>query len=312
MSKKSSSKNYTILPLHINGLSGRVLNAKSTSKTAPREILFVYGIHSSIERMAAIAEYLARFGNVTMPDLPGMGGMQSLHKIGKSPTIDNMADYLATFIKLKYKNRKITIGSMSLGFVIVTRMLQKYPDIAKQVEMVIGLAGFCHYRDFKFKKKTFYLFKLGTAIFKQKLLALFLKVFILRKSLITLTYLLQARKIPKMQGADYKELKRRIAFEVVLWQKNDIRTYMELVSFMLKVDLTSQKVAVPLVNLTVNADEYFNNQLVQQHLKEIYSDIKNFQAGMPNHSPSVICETEEVEMFIGKGVSRVLSKPSKS
>src|SRR3712207_1180020 len=89
-----------IEPLNINRLEGRMLRlpAPDTKQAAGREILFVYGHHSSLERWWGLIQALNRYGAVTMPDLPGFGGMDSFYKIGKKPTIDNLADYVAAFI----------------------------------------------------------------------------------------------------------------------------------------------------------------------------------------------------------------------
>src|SRR5579862_6532373 len=117
-----------IVPLNINGLEGRMLRLPAQKASQP-EILFIYGQHSSLERWWGLALELNKLGPITMPDLPGFGGMQSLYKIGKTASVDDLADYLAAFVKLKYRNKKFVIAGMSLGFVIVTRMLQKYPEL---------------------------------------------------------------------------------------------------------------------------------------------------------------------------------------
>ncbi len=128
-----------ILPLNINGLQGRMLRLPSTGRKK-REIMYIYGHHSSLERNFGVAEYLNKYGSVTVPDLPGFGGMDSFYKISKEPTLDNMADYLASFIKLRYKKQKFTLTGLSLGFMIITRMLQRYPEIAKQVDVLVSYA----------------------------------------------------------------------------------------------------------------------------------------------------------------------------
>jgi len=83
--------------------------------------------------MVRILVGLSQYGNVTMPDLPGFGGMQSIFRVNEKPTVDNLAGYLASFIKFKYKRRRITIFAADLGFVVVTRMLQQYPEIARKL-----------------------------------------------------------------------------------------------------------------------------------------------------------------------------------
>src|SRR5579863_9493933 len=117
---KTSSKNLAdyVVQLNINGLRGRML--RLPAKRRNREILLIYGHHASLERFFGLAEMLNDYGAVTMPDLPGFGGMQSFYRLGITPSIDNLADYLATFIKLRYKRRRLTIIGLSFGFTVVT------------------------------------------------------------------------------------------------------------------------------------------------------------------------------------------------
>ena len=135
-----------IAPLDMNGLSGRMLIAPSLTKRT-REILAVYGHAGQLERCWPLVQNLRRYGRVTVPDLPGFGGMQSFYRIGRRPTIDNYADYLAAFIKLRYKRRRITIVAVSFGFVVITRMLQRYPELVAKTDIVISLEGLIHADD---------------------------------------------------------------------------------------------------------------------------------------------------------------------
>ncbi len=77
-----------IQPLNINGMEGRMMFLPSQKKNNA-EILFVYGHHSSLERWWGFAQVLSRFANVTMPDLPGFGGMDSFYKIGKHASVED-------------------------------------------------------------------------------------------------------------------------------------------------------------------------------------------------------------------------------
>src|SRR3982750_849342 len=158
-----------IVPLNINGLDGRMLHMPAPkNKPSNKEILFVYGHHSSLERWWGLAQVLNRYGAVTMPDLPGFGGMDSFYTIGKKPTIDNLADYLAAFIKLRYKRKKVVIAGMSFGFVVATRMLQRYPELTKKVTLLISIVGFAHKEDFTFSKPRYYGYLWGTRILSRK------------------------------------------------------------------------------------------------------------------------------------------------
>jgi pimeloyl-ACP methyl ester carboxylesterase len=311
MKKTAPEKPSFILPLEINGLKGRVLKMPAQKKDK-REILLIYGHHSSLERMYGMAEHLANYGNVTMPDLPGFGGMDSYYKLGEKPTLDNLADYLATFIKLNYRNKRIIVGGMSFGFVIVTKMLQKYPQLAKQIDLLVAIAGFSHAKDFKLKKRTLLTFRYTGIVFSNRWPAAFAKYVALKKPLIKLTYYILASKNSKIKDADSEERRRRINFEAVLWQCNDIRTYMETTVTMMKLDLTKQKVgSLPLFNITVGADQYFNHRTVIKHFKQIYDDVKTYEVTMPNHAPTVISTAEEVKFLFTKEICQALNRAPK-
>lgn len=139
-----------IVPLNINGLEGRMLRMPS-KKRPKKEILLIYGHHAVLERWWGLVENLADYGNVTMPDLPGFGGMQSFFKIKRRPDIDTFADYLAAFIKFKYRNKRLSVYAISYGFVVVTRMLQRYPELAKKIDVLVSFAGFMHHDDILYK-----------------------------------------------------------------------------------------------------------------------------------------------------------------
>jgi pimeloyl-ACP methyl ester carboxylesterase len=107
--------------------------------------------------------------------LPGFGGMDSFYSIGRKPTIDNMADYLAAFIKLRYKRKKVVIAGMSFGFIIATRMLQRYPELNKKVTLLVSIVGFAHKEDFTFSKPRYYGYLWGTRILSHKVPATFFR-----------------------------------------------------------------------------------------------------------------------------------------
>src|SRR4030095_591910 len=157
--KKAQDVAEFIAPLYMNGLRGRMLRMPPP-KNKKREILFVYGHHSSLERWWGVVQVLNRYGGVTMPDLPGFGGMESLYKIGEKPDMDTMADYLAAFVKWRYKNRRVTIIGLSYGFTVVTHMLQRYPDLVKKVDLLISVVGFVHHEDFIFSKSRMFAYRL--------------------------------------------------------------------------------------------------------------------------------------------------------
>lgn len=297
-----------IKPLIINGLKGRVLYLPAYKKTAKRQILLVYGSHSSLERMFGICEDLAQYGSVTVPDLPGFGGMDSFYKIGEKPTLDNLADYLATFIKLRFKKSSLTVGGMSFGFVIVTRMLQKYPELVDQIEILINFVGFSSWRDFKIKRKTYLIFRWGSSICSNYMMSVIAKYVVLRGPFIRATYQLIASRNFKLRDADMAERRRRINFEVGLWQSNDIRTYMDTTVTMMTVDLTGQKIALNVLYVSVNGDQFFNHQKVKANLNKIYRHVEVYKAKMSSHAPTVISNAKQAKGLIPSEIRKKLAK----
>lgn len=310
MSKKKDMADY-ILPLNINDLQGRMLRMPPP-KGRRREIMYVYGHHASLERNFGVAEYLNKYGGVTVPDLPGFGGMDPFYKIGRQPTLDDMADYLAAFIKLRYKKQRFTLTGLSLGFMIITRMLQKYPELAKQIDILVSFAGFAHKNDFKYKKSTYYLFRGGTWFFSQRIPAWFVKNIALRGFLIRIGYALFEplfidKKNTKIRTADKEERKRRIDFEIYLWQCNDPRTYMSIGHTMFTLNLLGKHVSHNVYHVAVESDRYFDNGRVEEHMRAIYKDFIAVDAKLPAHAPSIIATAEEAAPYVPPPLRKLLN-----
>lgn len=305
--KQPISIEQAIVPLNINGLHGRMLKMPSRSKKR-REILLVYGHHASIERMIGFVDELAKYGNVTLPDLPGFGGMESFYKINEKPTLDNLADYLSAFIKLRYKRRRFTILGMSLGFLIVTRMLQKYPDLAKRVDILVSVVGFAHHEDFILPRRVRWPLRTVATVFSNKYPALFMKTFILRAPIIWACYAVVAKKHSKLKDADKKEQQKRINFEIQLWQINDIRTYMDTTITALKADTCNIQVSLPVYHVAVDVDRYFDNHRVEQHLGVIYEKVNVINTDQKTHAPTVVATAKEASAFLPPALKRILSK----
>ncbi len=308
MKKKIKSRaDEFIAPLNMDGLRGRMLHMPAL-KGKKRQILLVYGHHCSLERMFGLAEYMNKYGAVTMPDLPGFGGMDTFYSIGENPTLDNMADYLAAFVKLRYKRRKVTIAGMSYGFLVVTRMLQRHPDIAKKVDLLVSIVGFAHHQDFKFKKRNYWALRLSAGVLSNKWSAMFVRRILLNGPLIRTAYKLVENSHSKLKDADKEETRKRVDFEITLWQCNDVRTYMFTGKSMLTVDLCNSRVPVPVYHISVADDRYFNNEIVEQHLGVIFDKVTVIPTTMPTHAPSVISGADEAAAFIPAKMRRVLAR----
>jgi len=299
-----------IVPLNMNGLQGRMLHMKAP-KNRNREILFIYGHHSSLERWFGLMQNLNRYGAVTMPDLPGFGGMDSLYKIGEEPSLDRLADYLASFIKLRYKRKRVTIAGMSLGFVIVTRMLQRYPDLVKRVDMLVSLAGFAHHDDFTFSKRRRLAYTVAAKVLSWPVTSSFFRHVVLHPYFIKTMYSRTHNAKNKFQGLVGEELEEMLNFEVGLWHDNDVRTHMRTNYEFLKLDNCKVKVDLPVYHVAVKNDQYFDNRIVEQHFRVIFSDFHELAVlSVKNHAPSVLADAKAAAPFVPPKLRRVLlAKP---
>ena len=305
--KEIAGMQENIQPLNINGLHGRLLKLPATNKRKNREILLIYGSHASLERMYGVAEQLATQGNVTMPALPGVGGMDSFYSIGMTPTLDNLADYMATFVKLRYRNKKVTIVGMSLGFVIATRMLQRYPDLQKKVELIISLVGFSHHSDFTLSRKRYWTYVVLGSIFSKRLPAALFYNVALHPSVIRALYSRMHNAKNKFKHLSEKAKNQMIEFEVILWRANEMRTYSYTSYKMLKIDNCTKQIDLPVHHVSVEDDQYFDNAVVEQHMRVIFNDFYDYRVKLPAHAPSIIASKEEAAPFVPRRLKQLLS-----
>lgn len=296
-----------IHPLNMNGLKGRMLRLPPP-KGKKREILFIYGHHSSLERWWGVVQDMNQYGGVTMPDLPGFGGMDSFYKIGRKPTIDNLADYLASFIKLRYKGKRLTIAGLSFGFVVATRMLQNYPDIAKKVDLVVSVVGFAHREDFVFSKSRYWAYRAGSSLFAHRPTAFFFKNIFLNPLILRLAYSKTYNAREKFAGKDKEEHKQVMDTEIHLWHTNDVCTHWYTVTEFLKLNNCTKQVDLPLWHVSVKADRYFDNHLVEQHMRIIFSDFHHAVSKMDSHAPSIIGDIKTAKPLMPAQLRRILAK----
>ncbi len=260
-----------VVPIIMNGLRGRMLRVPA-AKLGQRDILFVYGTHSSLEQHYDYIAALSRYGAVTAPDLPGMGGMQSFFAIGIRPNLDAFADYLAAFVKLRYKRRRFRIVACSYGFAIVTRMLQRFPELARRVDFVVCVDGYVHAEDFNVPSSTRMVQRVGAFILSARQLSWITKHVVLRPKLLRVAYQLTAKS---------PSHKRNYDFEVKMWKQNDIRTYMYTIRSRHRMNLCTTQVELP-VYYIAKPRTVVDVAVVEQHLGVIYSTVHRIRAGRRN------------------------------
>lgn len=306
---KNESKNPAdfIVPLNMNGLRGRML-VMPPPKNCKREILFVYGHHSSLERWWGLIQDLNQYGGITVPDLPGFGGMESFYKIGEQATLDNYADYLAAFVKLKYKRKKVIIAGLSFGFLVATRMLQRYPDLTSRVDMLVSVVGFAHKDDFNFSKPRFLFYKALARTGSFRLPALMFRYGMLSAPMLRLAYSRTYNARHKFAGLSKEDTAALMDFEIYLWHANDVRTWFKTSHEMFSVDNCKVQIHLPLWHVSVSNDNYFNSAFVEQHLRIVFDEYTEFKSDMDKHAPSIIASIEEIAPILPKKLRQLLAK----
>ncbi len=298
------------MPLNINGLQGRMLHIPAP-KNAKRDMLFVYGHHSSLERWWGLVEVFNEYGSVTMPDLPGFGGMDSFYKVGREPSIDALADYLAAFIKWRYKRKKkFTLIGMSFGFVVATRMLQRYPELTDKVDMLISLVGFAHRDDFIFTPQRYRFYYATASIFSHRLPAALFRHIALNKFMLRTFYARTHNARKKFESAASKEdFKELMKMEIVLWHMNDVRTQMRTGKEFLTLDNCKVHINLPVWHVTTPNDHFFNHAVVEQHMRVIFSDFYEIETKVMSHAPSVIADAEMAAPLVPEKLRQALAAP---
>jgi pimeloyl-ACP methyl ester carboxylesterase len=296
-----------IVPLNINGLEGRLLHAPSTSNRN-REILLIYGHHAMLERWWGLVENLRAYGNVTMPDLPGFGGMESMAKIGTKPNVDAFADYLAAFIKLRYRNKRITIYAISYGFVVVTRMLQRYPELVKKVDLLVGYAGFMHNDDLLYRPATRQFFRLIAGFLATRPVAFLIRYVGFNRPLLRFLYKTFPKSKRRMIEITPEEFATSIEFEMKLWRSNDVRTHWLTTSEFLNLNNLKKHINLPVVHVVSEGDHYLANINVEQHMRQVFSDYFQFISRTKAHVPHILSDKKAFGVMLPPGLRRLLSK----
>lgn len=296
-----------IQPLYINGLNGRMLHIPAT-KSKKREILVLYGHHALLERWWGLVQNFTDFGAVTMPDIPGFGGMDSFYKIGQKATLDNYADYLAAFIKMRYKRKRVSIVGISFGFLVATRMLQRYPELAGKVDFLISAAGFMRYDDFTFSRPRYLTYRYAPNLFANPVGAFIFRHLALNAPLLRMAYARTNNAKHKFAEAsgDPERFNRMMDMEIRLWQENDVRTYMKTTMELLSVDNCKVQVNVPVWHVYTKNDHFFDHTIVEQHMRVVFSDFHGVPIRMKSHTVSVLADKKEASDLVPPMLRRAI------
>lgn len=309
--KQREHHDVIITPLEINNLHGRSGFMPSSRKNARKRIVLVYGLHSSIERMQGTVQFLSDYGDVYVFDLPGIGGMDSFYSIGREPTLDNYADYLYTALRSRHLDSNVTIVAMSFGFIVATRMLQKYPLTQQWFETILSFVGFGRVQDFREYKRRQRNYLPLTRLLSTKTGSKIIKIGLFNRVSLAIMFRVLALFNPKYKHAMDNDPIASFAMERKLWQTNDTRTRFYLYTILFTFDLTShsgQKIAVPLHDLTTPTDQYFDADKVSNTLKTLYERVSTSSANMPLHAPSIMGDADEIADIFSVQSKKVLGK----
>lgn len=286
-----------------------MLHVPAPSKKHSREILLIYGHHAMLERWWSLVQNLNDLGAVTMPDLPGFGGMDSFAKVHIKPDIDAYADYLAAFIKLRFKRKRLTIYAISFGFAVVTRMLQRYPELTKKVDILVSTVGFMHKDDFLFSKTQQTSARYAARLFATRPIAFVIRYLFLNRFIIRTVHSQLPNAKRRMIEVSPEEFESRyIDFETKLWQANDVRTHWLTTSEFLNIDNCQKRVDLPVVHVASKYDHYFDNEIVKQHMLVVFKRYRRFTANSKAHTPNILADKKATGVMVPAGLRRLLAK----
>lgn len=287
--------------MNINGLEGRMLKYPQ-KKNPKQEILFIYGLHSSLEQYWGLIQVLHDLGSVTVPDLPGFGGMSSFYKIGKKPSLDNLADYLASFVRMQYKKRPVIYIGMGFGFIVITRMLQKYPAMTKNVKLVISLAGYADHDDFKMNLAKQRSYLVASNFSSTRISALILRKLLTSTALVR--YIYPSLKLnDSIETEDYNKI---IDQEKILWQKNDLKTYMFVVNQLLSFTNCERRVNLMVWHLIPKNDRFLDHARVEQHIKIVFKDYRSIPIKANFNIPFYIKDKKQANLMLPKELKKAI------
>lgn len=296
-----------IVPLNINGLDGRMLHVPAP-RYKDREILLIYGHHAMLERWWTLVQNLNEYGAVTMPDLPGFGGMDSFARIGVKTNIDSYADYLAAFIKLRYRRKRVSIMAISYGFVIVTRMLQKYPELTGKVDLLVSQVGFMHKDDFLYPRPRRDFYRWATRVFATRPYAFFIRYALLNKYVLKTLYAKMPNSKRRMIEVTTEEFEATMDVEVKIWQANDVRTHWLTSSQFFTTDNCQKKIDLPVIHVISKEEQYFDNEIVKQHMLVVFKRYRRFTMNSKAHTPNILADKKATGVMLPPGLRRVLAQ----
>jgi hypothetical protein len=154
-------------------------------------------------------------------------------------------------------------------------MLQRYPDLSKRVDVLVSLAGFAHRDDFTMSRTRLHFYRLGARALTLRLPAWLFRQVCLRPFVLEQVY---AHSVAPGQEPLKRSKRRPLDYDIKLWRQNDVRTHMATLAAMLAVDNCQAQIDLAVWHVSMRADRYVNNHIVEQHLKVIFRDYHHASA----------------------------------
>jgi pimeloyl-ACP methyl ester carboxylesterase len=240
--------------------------------------------------------------------MPGFGGMDSFSKIGIKPTIDSYADYLAAFVKLRYRRRRVSIVGISFGFVVATRMLQKYPELVKKVDIFVSEVGFMHGDDFQFAPWQRQVLSRITRVLATRPVAFAIRYLFLNSLVIHNLYRhlpMSKRRFIEIEPTEFKTM---LDLEVKLWQINDVRTHWLTTSEFLLLNNCKKQIELPVWHIASKGDHYFDNTVVEQHMRMVFTDYTQLLSNTKAHTPNILADKKGLSVLVPRRLRQELMK----
>ena len=299
-----------IRPLTVHGMTGRMVHIPNHD--SKKVIIYIHGLHTSAERHYSLCEFLSDYGTVYAPDMPGFGGMDSFYKVGMKPSYDNFADYIYTVIQsLRLKHdQSLTLVGLSFGSQVMTRLLQKHPELATKNFQAISLAGYGSGKDFKpliaYRAMVYPLVFFASRKYISRLVRfIFFNPVVLSAALGLFIY-----TKPKLKNDKVNKPADLFRMEYYLWRIDNTRTHARTISMTFRDDLrkySNKKINNKLHNVFVQEDQYFDMQKVEATLNGLYKSVDMISLSMGSHAPSLVADKESIAVMFPEKTRKLLA-----
>jgi hypothetical protein len=191
-------------------------------------------------------------------------------------------------------------------------MLQRYPELAKKVDLLVSIVGFMHKSDLVFKPSRLKVYKFIARVLATRPVGMFIRYCMFNRSVLKIMYRVMPWSRIRMIEVTPDEFNQSIEFEIKLWRVNSVRTHWLTTSEFLDLNNCQQFVGLPVVHIVSEGDHYLNNLKVEQHMRQVFSDYRQFTAKTKAHVPSVLADKKAMAVLLPQGLRKLLSQESGS